>query len=154
MTQQFILDENIIILAQRKEDPQGNFDATCVDLLDKIIEICHSIVIDFNLWEKYQQQLHRSTTPGLGPPNVFHLIQGARQRDGKLRFFPNAPPFPEETSIPQGSQDDVEIVRLAVDTGATLVTTDNPLIADLETAGITQHYRLEVVLPEQALDLL
>ena len=46
MTRQFILDENVIILAQRKADPQGNYDATCLNLIDRIIEICHSIVID------------------------------------------------------------------------------------------------------------
>ena len=154
MTRQFILAENIIILAQRKEDPQGNFDATCINLIDQIIEICHTIVIDVSLWGKYQQQLSRISTVGLGPPNFFHLIQGARQRNGKLRFRPNSPPFPEETNIPQGSQDDVPIVRLAVETGAVLVTTDHPLINDLETAGIQEIYGLQVVSPENALELL
>ena len=154
MTRQFILDENVIILAQRKEDPQGNFDATCVNLIDQIIEICHTIVIDISLWGKYQQQLSRIPTVGLGPPNLFHLIQGARQRDGKLRFWPNSPPFPEETSIPQGSQDDVPLVRLAVATGSILVTTDNPLIEDLQSSGVTDNYQLQVVRPEQALTLL
>ena len=154
MTRQFILDENVIILAQRKEDPQGNFDATCVNLIDQIIEICHTIVIDVGLWGKYQQQLSRISTVGMGPPNLFHLLQGARQRDGKLRFWPNSPPFPEETNIPQGSQDDKEIVRLAVATGATLVTTDNPLITDLASSGIAESYQLQVVTPEDALTLL
>ena len=154
MTRQFILDENIIILAQRKEDPLGNYNGTCVHLIDRIIEICHTIVIDVNLWNKYQQQLGRIPTASLGPPNLFHLIQGARQRAGKLSFLPNAPPFPEEASIPQGSQDDLTIVRLAVATGATLVTTDNPLIADLETAGITQRYQLQLFPPEEAIPLL
>ena len=46
------------------------------------------------------------------------------------------------------------IVRLAISTGAILVTTDNPLISDLETAGITQQYQLQVVTPDQALNLL
>ena len=154
MTQQFILDENVIILAQRKADPQGNYDATCLNLINRIIEICHSIAIDVNLWNKYQQQLGRIPTAGLGPPNLFHLLQGARQRTGKLRFQPNASAFPEETNIPQGSQDDVPIARLAIATGATLVTTDNPLIADLESSGITDAYQLQVVLPEDALPLL
>lgn len=154
MTQQFILDENIIILAQRKADPQGNYDATCVHLIDRIIEICHTLVVDVSLWDKYQHQLARIPTAGLGPPNLFHLLQGARQRAGKISFLPNAPPFPEETNIPQGSQDDTEIVRLVVSTGAILVTADNPLISDLETAGITDLYQLQVVTPDQTLNLL
>ena len=154
MTRQFILDENVIILAQRKEDPQGNSDATCLSLLLQIINICHTIVVDVNLWTKYQQQLGRIPAAGFGPPNLFHVIQGARQRAGKFSFLENAPPFPEETNIPQGSQDDTEIVRLAVATGATLVTTDNPLIEDLAYSGITDAYQLQVVLPEDALPLL
>ncbi len=154
MTRQFILDENIIILAQRKADPQGNYDATCLNLIDRMIEICHTFVIDAYLWNKYQQQLGRIPTSGLGPPNLFHLLQGARQRTGKIQFLPDAPPFPEEASIPQGSQDDKEIVRLAVSTGATLVTTDGPLTSDLETAGITEQYQLQVVSPGEALTLL
>ena len=154
MTRQFILDENVIILARRKADPQGNYDATCVHLIDRITEICHTIVIDVNLWDKYQRQLGRIPTAGLGPPNLFHLLQGARQRAGKLSFRPNAPKFPEETDIPQGSQDDVEHVRLAVASGATLVTTDNPLIQDLQSSGVTERYQLQVVTPEQALPLL
>lgn len=154
MTRQFILDENVIILAQRKADPQGNYDATCVHLIGRIIEICHTIVVDFNLWGKYQQQLGRIPTAGLGPPNLFHLLQGARQRAGKISFLPNAPSFPEEANIPQGSQDDKEIVRLAVSTGAILVTTDNPLIADLVSVGITEQYQLRIVTPDQAPSLL
>lgn len=154
MTRQFVLDENVIILAQRKADPQDNYDATCVKLIDRIIEICHTIVVDVSLWNKYQQQLARIPTAGLGPPNLFHLLQGARQRAGKINFLPNAPSFPEETDIPQGSQDDRDIIRLVVDTSAILVTTDNPLIADLETAGITERYQLQVHTPDQALTLL
>ena len=154
MTRQFILDENIVILAQRKADPQGNYDATCLNLIDGIIEICHAVIIDSYLWNRYQQQLGRISTAGLGPPNLFHTLQGARQRSGKLQFLPDAPTFPEEPAVPQGSQDDVPIVRLAISTGAILVTTDSPLISDLETAGITQQYQLQVVTPDQALNLL
>ncbi|MDE2938758.1 MAG: hypothetical protein OXR67_07530 [Chloroflexota bacterium] len=90
----------------------------------------------------------------MGPPNLFHLLQGARQRAGKISFLPNAPPFPEETNIPQGSQDDTEIVRLVVSTGAIMVTADSPLISDLETAGITDLYQLQAVTPDQTLNLL
>ena len=66
----------------------------------------------------------------------------------------NASDFPEETAIQQHGPDDVEIVRLAVASGAILVTTDQPLLTDLETSGISQTYRLQVVSPEDALHLL
>ena len=65
-------------------------------------------------------------------------MQIAGKFDGLAR--PNAPPFPEETSIPQGSRDDLPVtVRLAVETRAILVTTDGPLIDDLESSGIPRY---------------
>ena len=48
----------------------------------------------------------------------------------------------------------MENVRLAVLTRAILVTTDNPLIDDLETSGVTDNYQLQVVTPGQALEML
>ena len=53
----FILDENIVILAHKQEDDQGNPDRTCLDLMEQIIEICHPIVSDNYLWSRYQGQL-------------------------------------------------------------------------------------------------
>lgn len=121
--------------------------------MNGILESGHSLVVDYSLWAKYQSQL--SGLPGAFPgfPHILRSLNGAYSAR-KLDILPNAPPFPEETSIPQGSQDDVTIVRLAVASGAILVTTDNPLIADLKTAGITDQYQLQVVTPAQAIDLL
>ena len=66
-----------------------------------------------------------------------------------------APPFQQEGLIPQGSQDDVRVsVRLAVETRAILVTTDGPLIQDLASSGIQATYGLEVLTPQETLDLL
>ena len=153
MTLQFILDENTLILAQLQEDDRGAYDLTCLTLLNGIVQSSHSLVADYVLWAKYQSQLSGLPAASPGFPHILRTLNGAYSA-GKMDILPNAPPFPEETSIPQGSRDDVEIVRLAVATGATLVTTDNPLIADLETAGITEQYQLQVVSPEEALTLL
>ena len=46
MTQRYILDENIVILAQKQENDSAEPDATCLTLFNKIIEICHTIVFD------------------------------------------------------------------------------------------------------------
>ena len=153
MTLQFILDENTVILAQKQEDDRGTYDLTCLNLLNGILESGHSLVVDYGLWAKYQSQL--SGLPGAFPglPHILGSLRGAYSA-GKLDILPNAQPFPEETNIPQGSQDDVPIVRLAVAIKAILVTTDNPLIADLQTAGITDQYQLQVFTPDQALNLL
>ncbi len=65
---QFILDENVLILAQTGINDQGEPDATCSNLVNGIIRICHTIVIDLALYGKYQHQLnqarHRPATRG------------------------------------------------------------------------------------------
>ena len=67
----------------------------------------------------------------------------------------SAPPFDGEEAIPQGSQDDVPVsVRLAVHTGATLVTTDGPLREHLAASHIAFLRELHVVTPQEALNLL
>ena len=58
MTPQFILDENVVILAQRGENDEGRLDSTCLDLIHQIIDICHTIIVDEALWNQYQIQLH------------------------------------------------------------------------------------------------
>ena len=125
-----------------------------MDLLEQIIEICYPLVLDNVLWDKYNRQLGEPRNRSPHAPHVSLILNRALQREDKVAWQVDTPPFPEETFIPQGSQDDVENVRLAVLTLATFVTTDNPLIADLATAGITEQYQLQVVTPDRALNLL
>ena len=66
MTSRFILDENIVILAQRGRDEYGNTNPGCADLVQQIIEICHTVVVDDVLWDKYIEQLNH---PGHLHPN-------------------------------------------------------------------------------------
>ena len=115
-------------------------------------------MIDVALYAKYMQQLnqyrHRPTTFGSPMQSV---LSGATRVIGKYDRFDrtSAPPFEGEETIPQGSQDDVPVsVRLAVQTGATLVTTDGPLKRHLETSDLEMLRRLQVVTPQEALGLL
>ena len=154
MTPRFILDENVIILAQKRENDRGEPDSTCLYLLNQIIIICHPIVVDSILWRKYERQWGLLPDNAIKPPHLAGVLKSPTLPAGKLDFQRDAPQFAEETAIPPGSQDDVEIVRLAVATRAILVTTDQPLIDDLETAGIPEIHKLQVVLPGDALNLL
>ena len=154
----FILDENVVIFAQTGLNEFGNPDATCANLVNSIIRICHTIVVDVGLFGRYQSQLNapRHQPIGVGP-QFLSVLRAAMQIAGKFDGLarPNAPPFPEESSIPEGSQDDLAVtVRLAVETRAILVTTDGPLIQDLESSGIQATYGLEVLTPQETLDLL
>ena len=156
MTPSFILDENVVILAQRGLDEYGNINPACADLIQQIIDICHTIVVDDVLWDKYIEQLNR---PGYHHPNLgpflIRVLSGALTVAEKVVGLGHtAPIVDEEGSIPSGSQDDAYLVRLAVETGATLVTTDGPLRDDLVSCGILSTYSLTVVSPEDALELL
>ena len=156
MTERFIIDENVAILAQKVENAHGEADNTCRQLVDNIIEICHSLVFDGVLWSKFYQQL-RNLPPDqpFGPRSLLRIIHLATEIDGKIQSIgAEAPPFPEENDIPQGSQDDVFIVRLAVETGAILVTADQPLRNDLALSGIQTRYNLNILSPEAALTAL
>ncbi len=156
MTPRFILDENVAILAQRGQDEHGNPSAVCADLIQQIIEICHTIVVDDVLWDKIIEQLTRPGYYHLQPgPFLVRILSHALTIDGKVYGLGNtAPPFDEEGSIPVGSQDDTFLVRLAVATGAILVTADGALRDDLVSCGVQSAHGLTVVSPEDALGLL
>ena len=155
MTQRFILDENVFICAQLETNSRGEPDSTCLELLQQILEICHPIVLDPELYEKIHIQLNQPAhqRQGFGAA-LLRTLASAGNRPGKLDVTETPPPFPEESDIPRGSQDDKFIVRLAVATGATLVTADRPLRDDLAACSIQTLYDLSVLSPEGALTVL
>ena len=154
MTSRYILDENVVIFAQRGLNEYDQPDVVCRELFDKIADLApYSFIVDDVLWEKYDDQLNN--------PAHYHSQEGAYvmiklwdslQVSGKIDGLGHvAPPFPEEGSIPQGSQDDVFIVRLAVEEaekGTALVTADAPLRSDLAASSIQTRYALNVLSPK------
>lgn len=163
MTRRFIPDENIIILAQKQEDDRGAVDPTCLRLVQRIIGSPRAFIgVDYPLWSRYHSQLNRLPPHSEVPPRLLSLLNGAGlgipdsagQWVYKVTLLPTAPTFLEETAIQRHGTGDVEIVRLAVATGAILVTTDQPLREDLAATGIVAKYNLQVRSPEDALDLL
>ena len=152
MTQRFVLDENILILAEKGENDRGESDPTCLDIYTQIITICHTLVVDPALWGKYQSQLSPSGNIGFREGyRILAVLDSASRVPGKLEFRPGASAFPEEESIPQGSQDDVPIVRLVVETGSALVTTDEALREGLNSCGVQERYNLQLLAPDQVL---
>ena len=157
MTSRYILDENVIIYAQRGLNEYDQPNSISRDLFDQIANGgALAFSVDDVLWDKYDLQLNS--------PEHYHAEEGAYamlrlyellQLPGKIDGLGHtAPPFPEEDDIPQGSQDDKFIVRLAVEEtgrGTALVTTDRPLREDLSSCGIQARYGLNVLSPEDAL---
>ena len=160
MTSRYILDENVVILAQNRRDENDNPDRVCADLVEQIIDGPFLIlVVDDMLWDKYVDQLYDPAYQHseLGPHLMTRLWE-VMQIDGKVDGRGHtAPPFPEESDIPAGSQDDTFIVRLAVEESGndtTLVPTDRPLRDDLANCSIQARYGLSVASPEGALAAL
>ena len=160
MTTRYILNENVVIYAQRGLNEYDQPNSVCRDLFDKIAnEEALAFIVDDVLWDKYDRQLNS--------PEHYHAAEGAYAmiRLWELLQIPDkidglghtAPPFPEEVDIPSGSQDDKFIVRLAVEEsgkGTALVTTDRPLREHLTSSGIQARYALNVQSPESALAAL
>lgn len=155
MIQRFILDENVFICAQLETNIRGEPDHTCLELLQRILDICHPIVFDDELYRRIQRQLNRTPNQlrGFGAV-LLRTLSAAAARPGKLEYLEVATSFPEEDDIPQGSQDDKFIVRLAVASGATLVTADEALRDDLAACSIKTRYGLNILSPERALATL
>ena len=156
MTPRFILDENVVILAQQGLDEKGAPSPVCGELVQQIIEICHTIVVDDLLWDRFDNQLRRPghQHPQAGP-YLLRVLWNALTIVNKVDGLGHtAPSFDEEGSIPPGSTDDTYIVRLAVESGAILVTTDRALRDDLRESGIQGTYGLTVVSPDEALGAL
>lgn len=155
MKKRFILDENLIIYAQLETNEADERDLTCAALIHRIIDICHTLVLDLPLWEKYLHQLNspRHQNPTFGS-SLLRVLHNAFEMDGKVALNREASKFPEEGSIPQGSQDDITLVRLAIATGATLVTTDQALREDLHSCGVQEQYNIQIMSPSQVLESL
>ena len=154
MTQRFILDENVFICAQLETNVNGQPDSTCLELLQQILEICYPIVFDSVLFDKIQSQLNFPAHRRGFDSAILRTLGQAAARPGKLEYRGEAEEFPDENDIPQGSKDDKFIVRLAVETRATLVTADGPLRDDLAACSIQTRYALSVLSPEGALAAL
>ena len=151
-TQRFILDENVFICAQLETNVYGEPDSTCLELLQQILDICHPIVFDSVLYERIQHQLNQPAHQRRGFDSaILRTLGQALARPGKLEYWDTAPSFPEEADIPTGSRDDTYIVRLAVESGATLTTADEALRDDLASSSIQTRYNLSVLSPDSAL---
>ena len=160
MTVRYILDENVIIYAQRRLNEYDHPDSISRDLFDKIAnEEALVFSVDDVLWDKYDRQLngpehYHSDEGAYAMLRLYELLQVPGKIDG---LGHTAPPFPEEDDIPTGSKDDKFIVRLAVEESerdTALVTTDRPLRADLAACSIQTRYGLSVLSPEGALAAL
>lgn len=150
----FVLDENVLILAAKQEDEHGKTNDTCLRLFHRIVEICHSLVLDAAIWNKYCHQLSHLSGVEYQTPHLLHELRELSANPEKLVFETNPAELPEEASLSSKAMDNVEFIRRAIASSAILVTTDTPLRDELREKGVIARYGLEVLLPGELLGRL
>lgn len=144
MTTRYILDENIIELAAKGENDEGNSDFTCLTLILDILKKCDILYCSTKLLEIYRKKLKKmesnmirsaSTTAKL----IKHMIT-----QGKIKVTDDSPKINNEEDLPS---DDVYLVRLAVHTKSILVSTDSPLKE--KSRDILMSYNIKIVHPSE-----
>jgi hypothetical protein len=156
MKQHFVLDENIIVLAQRAEDERGRPDPACLELLLAIESNCHALVIGQSFWERYGGQvkrLQRRRVPLI--PRVMAIIQSLlvnREKDTSFLADHELVLIEELDLLPGVDVGDRDFVRAAATVpGAILVTTDGRLATAITARGIDQRFGFRVLSPREAL---
>ena len=148
MKHKFLLDENILYFAVKGVNTSGAPDCTATDLVDRIGSNCHRMVIDPELAGRYAK--HLQTLESVRPPAMepSRFLNEFLLNSAKAFLEPYKP-----AQIPQGVKvphEDIHIVRLAVQSGALVVTEDIPLREAINTQPVLG---LQALTSEQALVL-
>jgi hypothetical protein len=145
----FLLDENVIVLAAKREDDHGNRDSTCSDLVLLIAQNCHRILANDQLYARYWRKIKAlSQDRRYAVPELVGLVaQLIKNPDKIVVEAGDLPNLPEGTAV---QEDDHVIVRSALRSGAPIVTTDPGLrqavneCTELATRGITPVEALKI----------
>ena len=156
MKRHFVLDENIILLAEKGEDDRGNRDTTCLELIRAIAENCHALVLAEASWGRYSSQIRsivRQRT--LATPRVLSIIKSVvadLEKDTKYVSDADLTHIAGLEQLPGVDTGDAEFVRAAASVpGAILVTTDGPLRTTVTSQGIDRDYGFNILIPSDAL---
>ena len=126
----FVLDENILIRAIARDEVEfsggryvraGNPDRSALDLVAAIMGNAHRLAISVELWRRYAHHREQLQESGIvSDPNPLDVI--AQAWVSRVRFIPNPPSVDLLDSFPRK---DFYLARLALASGATLVTEDD-----------------------------
>lgn len=155
MKRHFVLDENILILAQKRENDRGEPDDACLRLLLAIVENCHALVIAHQFGGWYLGQLNRVARESLllvpGVPAILKAMLNNSRKDHRFLDDHELPAIPGLAQHSGVDAHDCEFVRAAAAvTGSVLVTTDGPLIDAILREGLAQMYGFLVCRPADA----
>ena len=160
----FVLDENILMFALKREDDHGEPDDTCLQVIQAIIRQCHAFVITSQIWGKYTGQVRSlERQRAFMEPGIMRTINLALRNDAKDTRWLQDDQIHDVVgmndlvlaNIPHVDDGDQVFVNAAASVeGAILVTADRPLRAALLSHSIPERYRFRVHSPTETLDRL
>lgn len=126
MKHTFLLDENVIVLAAKREDDHGRPDACCAELVSLIASNCHRIMTSRELLQRYWRKIKALSEAREPAISAFAgvLAQLIKNYEKAVLEPADLPELPEGARIPP---DDEFIVRSALRSQAPIVTTDTNL---------------------------
>ncbi len=146
MTNTFVIDENVFILAHGFVNERGEPDKSSAELIGEIAANGHIIALDALLLQRYIQQINWRAVPGR--TSVMVVILGMLADSTRHRYERDVPPIDKEDQI---DPDDVPMVRLAALVQAILATTDGRLTTALHRSSIVTDTGIRPMRPEAAL---
>ena len=158
MKRYFVLDENVLILAQKIENDRGEPDDTSLRLLQAIDANCHSLVISDVCRKGWAAQLSAvSRTRSALTPNVMSILNSLiinAAKDHQFLYPDLILEIPELKQLPAVDEGDRDFVQAAASVrGSVLASTDGPLLEALNRNGINISFGFEALDPVRALSL-
>jgi len=136
----FILDENIIELAAKVQNDKNDLDTSCATVILNIYNNCNHICCTEELLEKYRKKL-KNMENRIQSSNFIAKLLVLMQTRGKIHVEKNLPKLSKLENIPD---DDIFLVKLAVKSKATLVSTDSRLKLSLEKNWFDQKTQYQI----------
>jgi hypothetical protein len=144
----FLLDINIVYYAVKGVDEHRRPDETCINLFKLIQLNCHTMRMDEVVLGKYKEHLAWLERDRESVVESLRLVISLFQNSQKAVLEPGDPP-----SLPQGiqvPQKDEYVVRAALMSQPTVVTSDNALKRSISENGATLGFT--AVGPTEALE--
>ena len=153
MKQTFVVDENVFIFAHKLENEREEIDESSARLISAIVKNCHALAMSTELYRRYVQKaegLRLGSNPVLGGSVLSLINKASILNPDKMPFIPT-PDLETGTVDKTVPAKDHFVVKLVLQTGALLVTTDGPLTDALQKPEIKSLYGIVPLRPEAAL---
>jgi rRNA-processing protein FCF1 len=140
-----VLDENIILLAAKAKDTDGNPDYTCFSILLQILQECdYALYCSTELMKKYQTKLNDLEKINKSATFTSDLVKHL-QRNRKIKLQTYLPNLPCEEEVPRK---DIFLIRLAAINQSTVITTDCRLKDKLITKDLISKFGIFIKHPK------